>query len=149
MTNTVIPVGGLIRPIVHITVTKTPNQMPSIADAIDERQRHRHGDQDGAHLVEERAEQNVERDHGHQDPERRQPDHLHPPRQLVRELGQHDEAGEDERADHDEEDRRRGVDGLEQRVEQPRQPIAPVANAIRMATNAAIAAASVGENQPR
>ena len=29
MTNTVIPVGGLIRPIVAITVTKMPNQTPS------------------------------------------------------------------------------------------------------------------------
>src|SRR5262245_65869150 len=29
MTNTVMPVGGLIRPIVHITVTNMPNQMPS------------------------------------------------------------------------------------------------------------------------
>jgi hypothetical protein len=29
MTKTVIPVGGLIRPIVAITVTKMPNQMPS------------------------------------------------------------------------------------------------------------------------
>jgi hypothetical protein len=29
MTNTVIPVGGLMRPIVHMTVTKIPNQIPS------------------------------------------------------------------------------------------------------------------------
>ena len=29
ITNTVMPVGGLIRPMVHITVTKMPNQMPS------------------------------------------------------------------------------------------------------------------------
>ena len=31
----------------------------------------------------------------------------------------------------------------------PRQPIAPVANAITIAANADAAAASVGENQPR
>ena len=29
MTNTVMPVGGLIRPMVHITVTKIPNHRPS------------------------------------------------------------------------------------------------------------------------
>ena len=29
ITNTVMPVGGLIRPMVHITVTKMPNHTPS------------------------------------------------------------------------------------------------------------------------
>ena len=71
MTNTVMPVGGLIRPIVHITVTKMPNQMPSkpmplISGSVT-------GTVIRMVLTSSRnvPSSDIERDHRHQDPERR------------------------------------------------------------------------------
>src|SRR5262249_55855832 len=68
--------------------------------------------------MEERAEQDVERHHRHENPERRQPDDPNPSGQFVGKLREYDEAGEDECSHNDKEDNRGGVDRFEEAIDQ-------------------------------
>src|SRR5262249_37290197 len=76
------------------------------------------GEGGGLHHKGQGAERAGGRHHGHETPERRQPDDPNPLGQFVGKLREYDKAGEDERSHYDKEDNRRGVDCFKEAIEE-------------------------------